>query len=507
MENLVAAFQSILTPEILLIMLLATIIGIIGGATPGISGAMTLALFLPASYGMDTVGALTMMTAIYIGSMAGGLISAILLKIPGTPASVATTFDGAPMADRGEAVKALGTAMTFSFLGGVFGILILILSAPQLVKVTLQFSYYEYFAIGILSLTIISSVGNSSVIKSLIGAVIGFFISFVGRSATSPFPRYTMGFDELAGGFNIIVIMIGFYAVAQVFDAAFKRKENKDGRILQVKKIKGFGFTGKEFKSQLGNALYAACIGTGIGILPGVGGGVSNIAAYAAVKNRSKYPEKFGTGIMDGVVASETANNATVGGALIPLLTLGIPGDNATAIILAAFMVHGITPGPLLFQNNAVLVYVIFIAALIAHFLFLVIEYFGIRVFIKVLAIKQYTLLAVVSAVCIVGAYTISNRIFDIWSVLVFGILGYVLEKLNFSLSTVILGAIIGPIIEENYCRGMQRAMGDFTQFFTSPVATGIFVVIALIVIFQVVKLVKKQTKKRGKYHADNGTT
>ncbi len=243
--------------------------------------------------------------------------------------------------------------------------------------------------------------------------------------------------------------------------------------------MKGFGFSLRELKAQAGNTALSALMGVGIGILPGLGGSVSNLAAYAAVKKRSKYPEKFGTGIMDGIVASETSNNATVGGALIPLLTLGIPGDNTTAILLAAFMIHGITPGPLLFEKEARLVYSVFAAAFLAHFLMLIVEYFGIRVFVKILSVKTYILLPVVAALCAVGAYTVNNRLFDVWCIIGFGILGYVLDKLDFSLATVILGMILGPIIELNYCRGMQRSLGSFIPFLTSPISGAILAVTA----------------------------
>lgn len=498
MSELLQGFSSAMQPGVLLIMLFGVVIGIIGGATPGISGAMTMALFLPMSYGMGEVEAICMLVAIYIGAMSGGLISAILLNIPGTPASVGTTFDGAPMAAKGEAAKALGVAIVFSFLGGLFGILTLIGIAPQLVKVTIQFSYYEYFAVGIFSLTIIASVGKKSVLKSILGAAVGIFFSFIGRGATSPFPRFTMGIKELNAGFEILDVMIGFYAITQILDAAASRRHPVEGKVMETPKIKGFGFSMKEFKGQLPNAFFAALLGTGIGILPGIGGGVSNMASYAMIRGRSKYPEKFGTGIIDGIVATETANNATVGGALIPLMTLGIPGDNSTAILLAAFMVQGITPGPLLFQKNGPLVYAVFAACILCHFIFLIVEYFGLRGFVQILKVKRHNLLAIIAAVCMVGAFTISNRVFDIWVVLLFGVIGYVLEKMDFSLATVLLGFILGPIIEENFCRGMQRSLGDFSKFFTdSPIALIIYAVVLAVVGAKVVKSFRTKKLKK----------
>jgi putative tricarboxylic transport membrane protein len=486
-EYLVSAIVGILTPQNMIIMAMGTIFGIIGGATPGISGAMTMALFLPMSYGMTPVGALAMMLSLYIGAMSGGLISAILLKIPGTPASVATTFDGSPMAEKGQAGKALGIGILYSFIGGMLSIALLILVAPALAKVTLQFSYFEYFAVGIFALIILSAVGTASVIKSFIGLTIGIFLSFVGRGTVSPHPRFTMGLKRLDGGFDILIIMIGFYAVAQILDEGSLggKAEAAKGEVIEFK-IRGFGVSLREFKDQIGNCLWSAAIGAGIGILPGIGGGVSCLAAYGASKRRSKHPERYGTGIIDGVVASEAANNATVGGALIPLLTLGIPGDNSTAILLAAFIIHGITPGPLLFVNHGVVAYSVFVAAIIAHIMMILIEYFGIRVFIKILLVKRWILLPIVSILCIVGAFTVNNRLFDIWCMIGFGVFGFVLGKLKFSLATVILGRILGPVIEENFSRGMQRTQGDFLKFFSSPIAVVFFILSAVIIALSV---------------------
>jgi putative tricarboxylic transport membrane protein len=501
LQSILGGIIDVFLPSRLLVMLLGTIFGIIGGATPGISGAMTLALFLPLSFSLEPVSALALMMSLFIGSMSGGLISAVLINIPGTPASVATTFDGSPLAQKGEAGKALGVGIVFSFIGGMLSIILLCLVAPLLAKITIQFSYYEYFAVGIFALTIISAIGDSSMTKSLIGGILGIFISFVGTGSISPFPRFTFGIRDLRGGFSILTVLVGFYAITQFFDTILNQKkegiESDSGMKIKNFKIKGFGFSFKEFKSQIGNAIIAAFVGIGIGILPGLGGSVSNIAAYAAVKKHSKYPEKFGTGIIDGLVASETSNNATVGGAMIPLMTLGIPGDNATAIMLAAFMIQGIAPGPLLFEKNAQLVYSIFAAAFLAHFFMLAVEFFGIKIFVRILAVKQYILLPIVAVLCVVGAFTVNNRVFDIWCLIGFGVLGFILEKLNIPLATIILGIILGPIIELNYCRGMQRSRGDFIPFLTSPISGTIFLITAIVVgviVYHTIKGKRKST-------------
>jgi putative tricarboxylic transport membrane protein len=309
-----------------------------------------------------------------------------------------------------------------------------------------------------------------------------------------------MGIKIFDGGFDILIVMIGFYAVTQIIEEGIGRNKpynSVDGQIIKLSKIKGFGISLLEFRSQIVNCLRSAAVGAGIGILPGIGGGVSCLASYGVSKKQSKHPELYGTGIIDGVVASEAANNATVGGALIPLLTLGIPGDNSTAIMLAAFIIHGIMPGPLLFTKHATLAYGIFVAAIVAHVMMILIEYFGIRVFIKLLAVKRWILLPIVSILCVVGAFTVNNRLFDVWCIIGFGIFGFVLNKLDLPLATVILGLILGPIVEENFSRGMQRTQGDFLNFFSSPIASFFFILTAAIILIPfLLKRLKPKSSK-----------
>lgn len=488
MEQVMSGIMSVFDPMVLALIMLGVVAGIVIGAIPGLSVTMGVALFLPLTYTMESpIAALSLIMGLYIGGTSGGLISAILLNIPGTASSIATTFDGHPMAARGEAGKALGVGIVFSFLGGLFSYIILMMIAPTVAKVALQFGPYEYFSLAAFSLTMIASLSSGSVLKGLICGLFGFSLSFVGMAPITGFTRFTMGMNQLKAGFSLLPVLIGLFAVSQILIYA-EEKNKEETCVVTSYKIKGFGFTREDVKGQGVNALISALIGTGIGILPGLGGSICNILAYGTVKNRSKYPEKFGTGIVDGIIASETSNNACTGGALVPLMTLGIPGDNTTAIILAGFMVHGITPGPMLFQEQGVLVYGIFAALIVANFFMLFAEFAGMRVFVKLLSIPKNILLPLVIAFCVVGAFGVNNRVFDVAAMLFFGIIGYLLKKFKFPESPIILGLILGPILETNLRRGLMKSQGSFLPFLTEPISAVFLLITAAVVIMTVRK-------------------
>ncbi|MGE4283176.1 MAG: tripartite tricarboxylate transporter permease [Clostridia bacterium] len=494
LSGFILGFTSILTIKIFLLILLGVVVGIIFGAIPGLSAAMAVVLFLPMTFGMDPIAGMALICGLYIGGISGGLITAILLKIPGTPSSIATCFDGSPMAARGEAGKALGIGIVFSFLGGLFSFLVLFFIAPPLADVAIQFGAFEYFALAIFSLTMIASMSGGSLAKGLASGVIGIVFALAGLAPVDALPRYTFGIHALDAGFDLLPVLIGLFAITEIVKTAEADASMKKA-VIQDFKIKGFGFSMKEFMSQKVNFVRSSLIGTGIGILPGIGGGTSNLLAYMAAKDSDKNPERFGTGVIDGIVASETANNASVGGALVPLLTLGIPGDAVTAMVLGAFMVHGISPGPLLFINNKDLVYSIFASLLVANVMMLIVEFYGLRIFVKMLKIPKHYLLPIIFALCAVGAYGLNNRVFDVATILIFGFIGYSMEKLGLPLTPVILGFILGPIAELNLRRGLQHTNGDFIPFLTSPIAA-FFLLIALYVSISTVRKNMKRSKE-----------
>lgn len=488
--------MSIFTVKIIFLIIAGVVLGIIFGAIPGITVTMGVALFLPITFGMDHLEALCLLCALYIGGTSGGLISAILLRIPGTPASIATTFDGHPLAMQGQAGKALGVGIVYSFIGGIFSVIVLMFLAPTLANVTLQFGPYEYFSVALFSLTMIAGMSGKSLLRGCISAVIGVAFSLVGMAPISGFPRFTGGYTELSDGFSLLPALIGLFAFSQVLDEARASKEPDDSKAFDYN-IKGFGFSWQEFNSQHFNSLVGSVIGTAIGILPGLGGGICNLVAYNAVRRFSKYPQKFGTGVIDGIVASESSNNASTGGAMVPLLTLGIPGDNTTAMILAGFTIHGIIPGPLLFDNHAELVSGIFWALIFANIVMLVAEFWGLRLFVRILRVPKNLLLPIVSVMCVIGCYGVNNRVFDIWTMFIFGIIGYVMKRFAVPLAPIILGFILCPILEENLRRGLQKSRGSLLPFFTEPISCAFIVITALVLAYIVWGIIKKARPAR----------
>ena len=481
--QLIEGFMAVLHPATLFLIIGGVVAGIVFGAIPGLSAFTALALFLPITFGMEPVNGIAFLIAIYVGGLSGGLISAILLGIPGTPSSIATCFDGYPMAQRGEAGKALGTAIVFSFVGGIFSALVLTYLGPAIAGVALKFGPYEYFAVILFALTTVSGLSAGNINKGLLSCLLGIGFSFVGIDRLSSYTRYTGGISSLAAGFNLVPLLIGTFAVSQIIDTAAKGPTS-----IQVK-LQGICISAE-------NAIPAAFIGLAVGILPGIGGNASNLLAYAFCKKRSKYPEKFGTGIMDGIVASETANNATIGGALIVLLTLGIPGDNATSMVLAGFQIHSITPGPLLFKTSAALVYALFAAFIIANLVMMVSELLGLPLFSKVLSIPGSYLLPVVIACCFVGSFSANNRIFDILVMVIFGLVGYILKRWEYPLAPMVVGFILAPLLEENVRRSLMRTEGSFLPILSSPIALVFFILTAVMVVLSVRSELKERKKK-----------
>lgn len=472
--ELIQGFQSILNPTTMLLMFGGVFGGLIIGALPGLSAFTALAIMLPFTFGMEPVNGLSFLMAVYVGGCSGGLISAILLGIPGTPSSIATCFDGFPMAKKGEAKRGLGVAILFSFIGGIFGALVLSFIGPQIARVALKFSSYDYFAIILFALTTVSALAEGSLVKGLISCCLGIALAFVGTDGLSSVYRYTFGITKLANGFNLVPVLIGLFAVSQIMiTARDKAKTSKVFDISEIpqKKVKGFGLSFSEFLYQLRVAIPSALIGLVIGILPGLGGNVSNLMAYSYAKKTSKYPEKFGTGVIDGIVASETANNATVGGAVIILLTLGIPGDNATSIILAGFQMHDVVPGPLLFKTSGELVYAILAAFIVANIAFFILEYFGLPIFTKMLSIPSTLLLPTVIVCCFVGSYCANNNTLDIFIMVLFGILGYILKKYKYPLAPLVVGFILAPLMELYLRRSLMKTDGSFWPILQSPIA------------------------------------
>jgi len=492
------AMATILTPQSLGLMILGVVAGIIFGAIPGLSASMAVALFLPLTFSMNAINGMNTLVAVYIGGISGGLISAILLNMPGTASSIATTFDGHPMAKRGDAMRALGLAIVFSFLGSVFSFVVMIFFAPSLADIALKFTPIENFGICFFALSMVAILSSGNIVKGLLAGMFGLAFTLVGLAPIDGTKRFTFGSKALTAGFEQLPTLIGIFAIADILATAEDMASGK-AEVIPINKAKGFGFSLKEFVYHLPNFLRSALIGTGIGILPGIGGSTSGMMAYVIAKNTSKHPEEFGKGCPDGIVATESANNATIGGAMIPLLVLGIPGDGVTAMMLGGFLIHGLETGPLLFKNNGDVVYGIFAACMVCALLMLIIEFFGLRGFIHVLKVPKHILLPMILVLCSVGAYATRANVFDVQSILIFGVIGYLFKKFGLPTTPFVLCFLIGKMLETYLRRGLM-SYKSFGAFFERPIFVVFFTVAVAVLVFSLFKEIRAARQKKARY-------
>jgi len=505
LESFAIGFQLMFTPTAFLLIIGGVCIGILFGASPGLTASMGMAFMLPLTYILDPISAMALLIGLYIGGSSGGVITAILINIPGTPSSIATTFDGYPMSKNGEPGKALGLSNIASFVGGMLSLVVLFLTAPILSSFAIKFGPPDYFAVSFLALVLIAGLAGDSMLKGLLSGLVGLMFATIGPAPLDNTSRFTMGISSFNDGFQLLAVLVGVYAVAELIKYSETSYDGGENITYHGAKIKGFGVKLSEFKGQIVNLLRSTAIGTGIGILPGVGGGTSNILSYTVAKNFSKHPEKFGTGIKDGIIASESANNAVTGGAMVPLLTLGIPGDAGTAILLAALTLHGIAPGPLVFESYGDMIYGLFAALVIANIAMILLQTWGINIFVKLVAIPKHYLYSVILVLCVIGALGMNNRIFDVASILISGLIGYVLYKFDFSLTPLIMGFILGPIVEINLLRGLMFTDGSFLAFFDRPITATFLSLSFLYIIYVTITSIRKHLK--GRVSINNGAS
>lgn len=477
MEYLVY-ITNILKPDILILMFVGVVFGLIFGAIPGLSAPTAIALILPLTYKMPVITAISLLIAVYVGGITGGLVSAILLRIPGTGAAIATTFDGYPMAKNGKPLQALGLGICASIFGGLFSFVALVLISPALTDVALQFSEYEYFALVFFALTLVSVLLQESPIRGFIAMFLGLLITTIGASPLDGFRRYTFGVSQLDNGFQFMSVMIGAFALSEVFSNVLKIKEKR--KALDVNyKDRIFPSAKLYWKDNLWNMIRSSCIGTFIGIMPGLGGAPAALMCYAQAKKASKHPEKFGTGVPEGILSVESGNNAVSGGALIPMLTLGIPGDPSAALIMAGMTLHGIEVGPLLFEMNKEVTGSILSSVLVANIFMFVTMIVAIRFFVLVLKVPNQYLLPFIMVFCSIGAFSINNRMFDVYAILLFAIVGFTLEKNGYPLPPFILAVLLGTLTETNF-RKTEMNRGSFMNALFSPSIGTVIVVLAI---------------------------
>ncbi len=471
------ALSLIFTVEGMLVLTLGTMLGIILGALPGIGSTVAVAMILPFTLTMSQAPAILLLLAIYAGSVYGGSISAILINTPGTPQSAATCLDGYPMAQRGEAGKALGWATVASVCGGLASAVVLIFAAPQLAAFALNFGPIETFALILLGLTCIVSVSEGSLIKGLVAGFIGIFLSTVGGDPITGEARFTFGQFQLIAGFNLLAVVIGVFALSEVLTRAAAAREdaaplvNFDGIVLP--KL-------SEWKGRVGGLVKSVLIGNGIGILPGTGAATAAFISYAEARRSAPTRANFGKGEPDGLIASEAANNAVTGGALVPTMALGIPGDAITAVMLATLTLHGVTPGVRLMSENPVLMAAIFSGFFVINVMLLPLGMLVSRMAAPILRIREAYMLVMITLLCTVGVYFVRGNPFDLIVMAIAGIVGFILRRQGYPMAPLVIGMVLGPTLEISLRQGLIITDGSFAAFFVGHPIAAVLVVAAL---------------------------
>ena len=475
-------------PQVLLMTLLGAVGGVLLGAIPGMTATMGVALLIPFSFGMDLIPSIGLLLGIYCGGMYGGSISAILIHAPGTPAAAATLLDGYPMCQKGQAAKALSVAMFSSFVGGVIGALVMTFLSPLVADMAMNFGPGEMFMLAVFGLSVIIAISGKSIAKGLITGFLGLLMCTVGLDPTNGVPRFiSIKQTSLLDGFQFIPTLIGLFAVAEVISGIEKIVRGEEKQEKSKEKINRVLPDLKTIKKILPNVISGGLIGTFIGAIPGAGGDIAVFVSYGASKSASKHPELYGTGIPNGVAATESANNGCSGGAMIPLLSLGVPGDSVTAILLGAFIMNGIQPGPMMYISELPTVYKVFAALMLANFCMLIVGCCGVRFFAKIVSVEKKMLYPIILIVSLLGAYSINRSVFDIGVCVAFGVFGWIMNKYEFPLSPILLALILGPMCEKNFVRYMNIHHGNFFEIVQSPIAMVFFAISVGVIIFSAI--------------------
>mgnify|MGYP001163727112 CR=1 FL=1 len=483
-ENILAAAEALITIQTMALMVLGVAAGLIAGAIPGFTITMAVVLTLPFTFGMSPIQGLATMIGVFVGGLSGGLMAGILTGIPGTPSSVATTFDGFPMARNGRPGLALGIGVWASFFGGIISAILLITVAPQLARIGLEFGPWDFFALVMFALTITASLSGENLVKGLVAGALGLLVATVGSDEINGVERFSFGFEPLEQGFSFLPVLVGLFAFSQLLSDVQDRTKAREPLMprgtaaVRIEHRRALGAV----LSRWGNLIRSSLIGVFTGILPAAGGSISNILAYDQAKKASKNPQEFGKGSPEGIVAPESANNATAGGALITMMALGIPGDIVTAIMLGALLIHDVIPSPTFITDEPKLAYGIFMAFFIANFIMVAMQAICLRGFVLVTRLRMYVLAGVILAYCGIGIFALNNIVFDMWTLLIFGVVGLVMKVMGFPLAPMILGVVLGHIAELNLNRALSTS-DDLMLFVSRPwslffILLGIFSVI-----------------------------
>lgn len=469
LHNLMGGFAHVLGGGAVFHAFWATLVGIIVGALPGLTATMGVALLTTLTFGMGHNVAMLVLVCVYVGAIYGGSRSAILLNIPGTPASAASTLDGFPLARQGLAGRAMGISTSGSWLGTLFGTMILALFAPSFGEFALQFGSYEMFWVAMFGIVIAGSLSGGDPLKGYVAGFLGLFVATIGQEANHAYARFSYGNGDLAGGLGLLPVLVGVFGVAEVLSsmrgAAVKGVASKiDSVIPRV------GDVAKYWKT----ILRSGALGTFIGAMPGLGEDIAAWTSYAAAKRASKEREKFGKGSIEGLMSAETGESACVPGAIIPVLTLAVPGSAPAAVLMAAMMIHGLNPGPMLAITAPEFIYQIVAMLVIADMVKMVYGLILVRPLLWILLIPRERLMPIVFVLCTVGAFAITSRLFDIWVMLGAGLVGFILRQLRFPMAPLVLGIVLGDLLDKNLLRGLVLSGGDVTPFFTRPISMGL---------------------------------
>lgn len=459
----------IFSPDVLWVIALGTLGGIIIGALPGLTATMGVALLIPLTFGMSPIHGLNMLIGIYIGGIYGGCIATILVKTPGSPSSAATVLDGYPLAQKGQAGQALGMATIASFTGGIIAAIVLATLTPQLAPFALRFGPSEYFVLALFGLTIIASL-SGDLLKGAIAGLLGVLLSTVGADPVTGASRFTFGVSGFAAGFAFVPALIGLFALSEVFVQMEKLAQKQVSRV----KVSGLWPSWGDIKESFSALLRGSFIGTIVGIIPGPGSGTAAWIAYSETRRASKFPDKFGTGYFPGVASTESANNAVCAAALIPLLALGIPGDVVTAVLMGGLMIQGLAPGPMLFQERPDIIIGMFAGTFVATIFMFIFGMLGIPLFTKILSVPKRVLTMSIVAFCFIGSYAINLNVVDLYTMIGFGVLGYLMQKFKFSHAALCIALILGPMAEANFRRGMMRTDNNLVEFLSGPITLSI---------------------------------
>ncbi|MAZ74533.1 MAG: C4-dicarboxylate ABC transporter permease [Deltaproteobacteria bacterium] len=476
LEALQAMGSVVLDLHLLLLIFATTIIGVVIGVLPGLGATTGAALLLPFTLTMDPVHAITVLATIYVSATFAGSITAILINTPGTSAAAATTFDGFPLAQRGEAGRALGVAVVSSTVGGVFSIIVLCIAAPLLARVAYQFRPPEYFALTLFGLSMLASISSGGAVKNLIGGVFGVWLATIGAERATGIERFLFGNYELYEGLSFVPVFIGLFAMSELLVQS--KRGNRIANAIGMNAVK---LPSKEDYKKIWKTILRSCgIGTFIGILPAEGATVASMIGYSEARRWSKNKEEFGKGAIEGIAGAEAANNAATGGAMVPTMVLGIPGSGTTAIILVGLMVHGLRPGPYLFTEQVDKVYQIFGAMLVANLMFLGMGLYAAKFFARISLIPAAILWPIVFALSVVGSYSLSSSLLDVWIVLIFGVIGFFARRHGFAVAPIAVGLILGEMVESNLQNSLKMFEGKWWLIFTQPLAV-LFLLLAFL--------------------------